>query len=536
MKSRTAFVLGVAICFLFPLVAKAESSRISSVTVYADRVEVVRKAGLVVASGERVLDFCGLPASLIDSSVQVWDTGPATATLEGVSVGLEPPADIPEGKVAELEEKLEGLEDERKVCGEKKKGVEKRIKMLASVEPGAPVYKEKVEFADPVSIEGISKTVSEKLRAAYSEKRELERKIADLDRRADAVKRELEKIRRPAGGRTKCVSANISVTNPGNLELNFSYLTPGAGWGPIYDIRALPGEGKVEIDGYAQIVQRTGEDWKDVKLSVSTARPRVGGTPPGLRPIYLQFAEPARDKLMRKASRTEDALAEKSAPAPAETESEAHLATAAVRSAGTAVVFEMEGRKTVPSDGEPHKTPIFVEKLDARFMCSAWPEARQAAYLRAKVKNTSGHPFVGGKANVFMGSSFVGATRLDNWADTEEKIISLGVDKGVRVERRLAGKQEKEFFSTKTITYKYEIEVRNFKDKTVTMEVFDRVPVSRHEDIEVELKSMVPRPVKKREDGVVEWRMKLEAGQTEKIVFSYEVSFPEDARIFGLPR
>ncbi len=534
MNAVRATAWAAAICLVFQLVAKAESSEISSVEVYAGRAEVTRKAGLAVISGRKILDFCGLPASLNDSSVQVWGEGSAEVTLEGVTVGAEPAPEVPEGEVAELREKLDKLEDERKVLNEKKKSAEKRIKMLGELKPEVPSSKESIELAGPGSIEDISKTMSEGLRGAYMEKRGLERKIADLDRRIDALKRELNRIQNPSGGRTKCVSVNISIARAGDMELNFSYLVPGAGWRPLYDIRALADEGEVEITGYAQIVQRTGEDWEDVKLSVSTARPQIGGTPPEFRPVYLAFVELARDK-PRRAMRAEEELAEKAAPAPAEKKAEAQLATADVRTAGTAVAFEIKQEKTIPSDGEPHKVPISVESLEADFVRSAWPEVRQLAYLRTKVKNTTGHPFVGGKANVFMGPSFVGTTNIDNWADTEKKTISLGVDKGVRVERKLADKLEKEFFSTITTTYKYEIEVKNFKDKAVEMELFDRIPVSRHEDIEVKLKSMVPKPTEKQEDGIVKWEMNLGPGKSEKIVFSYEISYPDDARIFGLP-
>ena len=78
--------------------------------------------------------------------------------------------------------------------------------------------------------------------------------------------------------------------------LRVSYRVAGAGWAPLYDARLETGakEAKpaLELVRRAQVQQRTGEDWSDVALSVSTVRINRGATAPDLPPLQVAFYEP----------------------------------------------------------------------------------------------------------------------------------------------------------------------------------------------------------------------------------------------------
>lgn len=533
---------------LVPLWASASQSRITEAAVYTDRAQITRTANVTVQKGEFELRFEGLPASLDDHSLQVWGTGGAQATLESVSAEMDPAPQAPEGKIGELTTKIEQLRDRKKLLTEKRKALDARIWMLISVKPEAPRPEVAQTWGNIADIDGIIGTVIAGLRAAYTEQRAIDSELRQIAREISALEKELQKIRNPSRDRTKSVLVNLTVTRPGNMEISFSYIVPGATWRPIYDIRALPDEAQVEITGYAEIVQRTGEDWTDVSLSVSTAKPQVGGTPPKVEPIYLVFYSPPPPPPAQRApmapppppSEVVDfmeaetgAAEEPGAPRPEETV--ATVETAQVRSAGTAVFFEVKQRKTIPSDGEPHRVPLAVDSLKAEFGHASWPEAKPYAFLRAKVVNASGHPFVTGVANVFVGQSFIGTTQIEDWAVTEERTLSLGIDQTLRVERKLVNRDEKEFGGKKTITYEYKIEIRNFKQKAVKLELYDRIPTSRQGDIQVKATGIEPEPAKKEENGILMWQINLDPGAKIEVRFSYTVHFPKDRIVVGLP-
>jgi len=519
------------------------ASRITDVVVYGDRAQVTRAEEVIVKAGDVDLNFGGLPASLDDQSVQVWGSGTAKATLEGVTVDLEPPSEAPPGKVGELTAKLDQLLDRKNMLLEKRKGLGVSLQMLVDVRPERMRPEDKIAWGNVTEIEQIVATIALDLRNVFAQYRALDAELKNLDKEIEALQKELQKIQSPSQNRTKSITVKLSVTNPGSLKVVFSYILPGAGWRALYDIRAMPDDGEVEITEYAEIVQRTGEDWSDVSLSVSTARPSIGGTPPKFNPIYLVFYSPPPPPAPRALYRAEGMVAAPPpAPAPGTTgayeeeeTAEAVVETAQAQHAGTAVFFEIKQKKDIPSDGEPHRVAISVDRLKADFDHASWPEAKAMAFLRAKIKNNTGHALIAGKANVFVGPSFIGTTQIADWADTEEKTISLGVDQGVRVERTTVKRDENEVGSKKVIAYEYKIEVKNFKNKPINMEIFDRVPSSRQGDIEVKVEGMTPEPAKREENGIVSWNVRLDAQAKAEIRFSYVIRYPKDRQVIGLP-
>ena len=61
-----------------------------------------------------------------------------------------------------------------------------------------------------------------------------------------------------------------------------SYLVNNVSWSPKYNIRAFPTEKIMTVAYYGLINQTTGEDWTNVKLTLSTAEPFVGPSVPEL--------------------------------------------------------------------------------------------------------------------------------------------------------------------------------------------------------------------------------------------------------------
>ena len=519
------------------------ASRIADVVVYGDRAQVTRTEEVTVKGGDVDLNFGGLPAALDDQSVQVWGAGAAKATLEGVTVDLEPAPEAPAGKVGELTTRIEQLRDRKNMLLDKRKGLGATLQLLAEIRPEKIRPEDKITWGNVSEIEQIVATIALDLRNIFAQYRALDTELKNLDKEIEALEKELQKIQSPSQNRTKSITVKLSVTNPGSLKVVFSYILPGAGWKALYDIRALPDEGEVEITEYAEIVQRTGEDWNNVTLSVSTARPSIGGTPPKFNPIYLVFYAPPPPPAPRALYRAEaPTAAPPPSPAPGTTgayeeeeATEAVLETAQAQHAGTAVFFEIKQKKDIPSDGEPHRVAISVDRLKADFDHASWPEAKAMAFLRAKIKNNTGHALIAGKANVFVGPRFIGTTQIADWADTEEKTISLGIDQGVRIERTVVKRDENEVGSKKVIAYEFKIEVKNFKGKPINMEIFDRIPSSRQGDIEVKVEAITPEPAKREETGIVSWNVRLDAGAKTEIRLSYTIRYPKDRQVVGLP-
>ncbi|MBN9296159.1 MAG: DUF4139 domain-containing protein [Filimonas sp.] len=86
----------------------------------------------------------------------------------------------------------------------------------------------------------------------------------------------------------------VSSVLAGKYEFDLSYIAQNAYWTPYYDVRVENIKNPIKIIYKAKVVQTTGIDWKQVKLSLSTATPSQWGNAPTLQQWYLGYINPIR--------------------------------------------------------------------------------------------------------------------------------------------------------------------------------------------------------------------------------------------------
>ncbi|PIQ83257.1 MAG: hypothetical protein COV75_08475 [Candidatus Omnitrophica bacterium CG11_big_fil_rev_8_21_14_0_20_63_9] len=294
--------------------------------------------------------------------------------------------------------------------------------------------------------------------------------------------------------------------------------------------------------------QQTGEDWRDVRLTLSTARPALAGSMPQLEPWFLQPWEPvpqrtrrmdamyeaADEKAKNAAERLEGLMAPSVAPVQ-----EAQVATALVETQGPSVTFTLPKPASIPSDWQPQKIPIGAQDFSTSFAYELTPRAVPFAFLRAKVTNTTDTLYLPGPVAVFLDGAFVATAALEQVAPGEEFDLYLGVDERVRVERRplkervevalLPGLRGK----MKATDYEWLTTVENFTGRTVTVAVFDQVPVSQREEITVEAVKYTPGDVEKdaEKPGVFSWKLELAPSQKQELRLAYRVRHPIEMQV-----
>ena len=74
-----------------------------------------------------------------------------------------------------------------------------------------------------------------------------------------------------------------------NSNFTITYLVKQSGWFPTYDIRVKDISSPINLQYKANVFQSSGEDWKDVKLFLSTGNPNENGTKPVISPWYLKY-------------------------------------------------------------------------------------------------------------------------------------------------------------------------------------------------------------------------------------------------------
>jgi uncharacterized protein (TIGR02231 family) len=366
-----------------------------------------------------------------------------------------------------------------------------------------------------------------------------------LDRKIEKAARELARVRTGASERL-AVRVHVHADAAATARLAVTYQGPGASWSPVYDARLDPEAARLELTLRAQVRQKTGEDWDNAALTLSTARPTSGAamTEPepwfiGVNPMLRSRGVVRPDKLAPRApaSRSEgfslSQLDETVRFAPAEEE----VATTAASE--FTLAYKVAGPQTVPADGEPHRFAADTRDLPVKLAVRARPRAEERAYLYAVLTN-DGAPLPGGPVNLFRGGALVGRAALEDTPTGEERRLPFGTDDRVRVARKvdkdLAGK--KGLFNKKhRVERRDVIEVENFHGRPVEITVYDRLPVPRQEQIEVKYLDDWATPPTETDwegrKGVLAWTRTYAAGEQGEIRVGYTVSYPEGWNVPG---
>lgn len=548
MKLLRLALLGLA---LFPglrLAAAPVDSRITAVTVYTDRAVVTRTAATELAAGTTELVFANLPEALVDQSLQVSGRGTAHAAILDVSARRTFVDFTPNARVKELEDQIRALRnddrrlgDEVAVLGSQRDGINEFLKnaVAATKDAGRPKLDDvrvALEFGHKQLIEIAAAT------------QKLDQQREELGNRIVALEQQLNELRGTGGRGFKTVTVRVAAEQAGNLEITLAYTVGGARWTPSYDARVLSGERAVALGYFGVVRQNTGEDWKDVALTLSTARPALGGAAPELGRWEVDVW---RDEVIRlqqfevtgSAARAKTALPPPGASlqmADADTQLEgrsADMAAATIESGATSASFKVAAATTIPSDGSAQKVPITTARLAAVFNYATTPKLQPTAFLTTQVTNGTEFPLLAGPLNVFLDGTFVATSNLKTVMPAEKFDLALGADEGIAVKherlQRFVENTGLMNSGTRT-TFEYRITVQNNKTTAERIAITDQLPLSRHEKIVVKQLTPAERELKPDADGKLKWTLDLKPGEKRELIVKFSVEHPNDVKVTGL--
>ena len=525
---------------------------IIAAAVYPDRARVTRSGMATLEIGSYRLEISQLPLKLDPASVRVSARGTARARLLGVDVRRDFYVETPAERVRELEQQVEALEDERRSLDAQTELLKQEHATLGELSSQTETYARGLAYGKTSAEAQMAFLDSVRLRTEGLNTALLDLAVQrrGLKRRLQKLQNELAQLRGAKGRERYTAIVEIEALQAGDLTVELTYVVSGAGWQPLYDVRLTQLSNTLEIGYLAQVTQRTGEDWPDVALTLSTARPALTETLPELDPWYVgppvvrkQRAAPRSMMKMTApaASPTMDDMIAGGAPEAAMIadveEFEAEVVMATVDTSGAAVTYQIPGAVTVPADGAPHKVTVAHFELAPELDYVTAPKLVEAAYRHADVTNDSPYTLLPGPANLFAGDEFIGATKLELTAPGGELELYLGTDDRVRVERELKRRDvdKKLIGDRRRLRYDYEIRLENLLPTEVKITLHDQIPVPRHEDIKVKLESAEPRPTEQTKLNLLEWELVLAPGEKQVVHFGFVVEHPREMSLLGLP-
>ncbi len=550
MRPIARSLFSLAATAIFPAGASAgeieAASRIDAVTVYPDAAIVTRVAEVDLSQGDNVLVFNGLPLALDPASLRVEGAADAALIIGAVETRVAPagakaPDDALAAKIASLRGEREGLQISIDAL-QAKRAMILRFSQSGpdKLSPDAKPLDVGAWSAAWDAVEAAIAKVGADLRPALDKARALDDEIKAL---------EAERQKPPSQAAERTASVALTAAEGLHATLSLSYRVDGVGWVPAYDA-ALTTSGEANsltLTRRAGISQRTGEDWSDVALTVSTARVARAADVADVESQRIDFWEPetfegaarAPHKTMAKAApmsvgAAPAGAASEAAPAPAPAPVAAQEASAQLQANDYSAQFKAPGRVTLASDGAQKSFALGRLVAQPTIAVKTAPGVDPTAYVEAHFVDSEDAPILPGQAALLRDGAYIGQSRIGFVAPGDGVDLGFGGDDRIKVRRTPVNRKENDptwYNQTKIETREFLTSVENLHAFPIKVEVIDRMPVSENTAISVDLSPATTPPTEKQvgdKRGVMSWTLDLKPGESKEVRFAYRLKWPAD--------
>lgn len=366
----------------------------------------------------------------------------------------------------------------------------------------------------------------ENRRSTEVQKAELQQTLQKLA----AQLRESEQARLPRQRATLFLSAET----PGTAALELSYLIGNVNWQPTYEARYDSTAQKVRLTYQGDLTQRSGEDWQNVQLLLSTATPLLNQRPPSPQRWYVgpQQAPPASARMddRRAMPQQMSNMAPDAALGGARVQEEVNFSQSSIEQTGVSVRFQLPETQSVPSSTQSRRLAMAQRELTGESAYKIIPRQSPLAFLEVAVTNDTGLPLLPGNLRTYVGPEFTGSGPLELIRPGQPVRLNFGVDQDIKVQWKERSRETQTtglLGDTQQLTISYLAEITNFKQQPVKLRVLEPAPTTGSENIRVELTSSSPAISSTSDEGLHTWLLTAQPWEKKTVELVYRVSYPK---------
>ncbi|MEV4331350.1 DUF4139 domain-containing protein [Streptomyces sp. NPDC049597] len=509
---------------------------VTAVTCLEDRAHIERAVVLDLESGVQRLRLGPVTALAVDRTLHTELTAdhPATVLDARIVRGWTPRGPLPPSDdESALRRRVHALEEERRALGQRRDRLRARLDLLSRLaadllreigEGAGYGESERPRWARELDrVDHERDICGEQLRAAQARLAALTAELGEAQRTVHLSEQEPAEL-------VAHIELTVEAAAAGPVGLRLSHLTPCALWRPAY--RAVLDGESLTLETDAMVWQRTGEDWSDVRLTLSTARSAAAGDPPRLDEDRLTLKE--RTAAERRTVDVELREEEIGDLGPASV-----VGLPGVDDGGETRVLSSPARVSVPGDGRAHRVPLSAFTTPARSEYACSPELSPLVTRVVRFDNLSGHALLAGPVDLVRGSGFSGRGTLDFTAPGAAVELAFGSCDDYRVVRHAEESRDTAGITQRTVvTHTVRLHLSRFsapgeRDERVVV-LRERIPVSEVSAVEIRLRkeSCSPAPDAVDAEGIARWDVALPPGGRRTVTLVYELS--ASAKVTGL--
>lgn len=262
------------------------ASKVQKVVVFLNGAQVTRTALVNVNAGTSELVFDGIPAGVDEQSIQVHANGEFTILSVRQELNyLDVSEDVKLKKVEELRALQKVLKDKLELQNNMLAIYQNEENVLAKNQFVRPEN----QNLDVAKLKEALDFQTERLTALKEKEQAVNNQVATLNGDIQKYEWQIAEVNRGKNIANTHVIVTVSAKNALESAFTLSYMIHNASWYPSYDIRAKDVNSPLTIAYKANVMQKSGEDWKNVKLTLSTGSPAGNNIKPELSPYFLNF-------------------------------------------------------------------------------------------------------------------------------------------------------------------------------------------------------------------------------------------------------
>lgn len=376
----------------------------------------------------------------------------------------------------------------------------------------------------------VSRALEQSGFAVYSQRDQVKQQQADTQRR-------LEALRGDANDHVPTRTLRIALDAARGGLLTITYDTKRAGWIPAYQATLDSASGEVVLEQRALVAQATGEDWRGVKLRLSTGTPARNASSPQPYRWRLNLAEPRPEKYAP--------APQPPAPAPMPVmeaqrpDANTPLFAPTEIEGAYLTMFEIPNKIDVPSDAQKVGFTLVRKSMSVKLVDRVIPNQSARAWLIAASSRPDG-VWPDGAVQLRRDGASVGEINWSGALHDNQLLLPFGPDEQVITTVADGGNSTgtvKTFGDSASKTLSRRYTVRNRHRTPINVEIVESTPISDSADIKV-TSNFTPEPDDAAWQGrqdIVAWKRTLAAGGEASVGAIYAVQYPGKRTIIGLP-
>ena len=525
MKSLTCLAFfAAAICLVPVQLLTAQEikvdSQVSAVTLYRDQAMVTRNLELQGEAGSQELVVVDLPENIVGDSL--FAEGGKDVEVRAIQFRTRAVNDSPRKEVREISDKIKGVAAKMKLTTKKLELLNKRGAYLDKLE----TFSAKSANADlnrgvldAVALEKLTKFSFAQRAEILDQQFALQTEMETFQQASSLLSRQLNSITNNANKTTREAVLYVEKMGDKNEQVRLSYLVASCGWSPSYSVRGSENEATTRLEYNGLIQQMSGENWKNVQLTLSTASPAISAAGPGLAPFRVGLnARNAPNQAKRKAAAQEVYVQGRASNVKAllnmnqnAISLDDNLKTSwglndsisayaceelnGVSSVGNSFQDPLRQAVQQPSFNYQVKSPVTLlsrnnqqlvrilqTELPSQFYYVATPILTSYVYREAELNNDSQTDFMAGPITVYLDDRFVGRGEIPTVARGQRFVVGFGADSQLQSSRELVSRTNETNGGNRETKIEYRLTVENFKDTPADIRIVDRMPVTNETD------------------------------------------------------